>query len=102
MNTKINYLYRDAGNWKFRGSFVVGGAISPKELDPHMFDTERFVPQQVGLKHLLTESWTEDDHLLHEFEEFEETEDPNCLCTAKELIERFAKANADGWFKGIF
>jgi hypothetical protein len=97
-NTLINYLYRDAGNWKFRGSFVVKGRITADDLAPYMFDVERFVPYEVGLKHLLTESWTEDDHVLHEFEEFEETDVDGCLCTAEELKERFISANTRGWF----
>lgn len=29
MKTEVNYLYRDASNYKFRGSFVVAGAFSP-------------------------------------------------------------------------
>ena len=99
-NTLINYLYRDAGNWKFRGSFVVKGHIRPDDLAPYMFDVERFVPYEVGLKHLLTEPWTEDDHVLHEFEEFEETNADECLFTADEFIENFKKASSKGWFSG--
>jgi hypothetical protein len=102
MNTKINYLYRDAGNWKFRGSFIVGGVLARQDLEPFMFNIEWFVPHQVGLKHLLIEPWGEDDHLLYELEDFEETNEQDCICTAEELIGRFASANTRGWFAERF
>jgi hypothetical protein len=60
-----------------------------------------FVAQEVGLKHLLTEAWTEDDHYLHQFDEFEETEDTECLCDAEELKTRFMNAQKRGWFRGL-
>jgi peptidyl-tRNA hydrolase len=99
-NTLIHYLYRDAGNWKFRGSFFVKGHATVEDFAPFMFDVERFVPYKVGLKHLLTDSWTEDHHVLHEFEEFEETDIQEFVCTAEELIAKFREASTQGWFSG--
>lgn len=100
-NTMIHYTYRDAANWKFHGFFVVKGSITYIELEPYMFDHEFFVAQEVGLKHLLTEPWTEDDHYLHQFEESEETEETECLCDAEELKTRFLNAHKRGWFRGL-
>jgi hypothetical protein len=100
-NTMIHYTYRDAANWKFHGCFVVKGGITYSELELYMFDHEFFVAQEVGLKHLLTEAWTEDDHYLHQFDEFEETEETECLCDAEELKTRFMNAQKRGWFRGL-
>jgi hypothetical protein len=66
-----------------------------------MFDTDFFVAEVVGLKHLLTEEWSEDDHMLHEFEEFEETEQTDCLCDANEFKDRFIKASKRGCFMDL-
>jgi hypothetical protein len=98
MNTKINYLYRDEGNWKYRGSFIVEGAVTLNDLRTFLIDHEWFVPSKVGLKHLLSDSWGTDDHLLHEFVGFEETSDQKCICSTRELIARFARASKTGWF----
>jgi hypothetical protein len=100
-NTMIHYTYRDAANWKFRGCFVVKGSLAYSEPQPYMFDHEFFVAQEVGLKHLLTEPWTEDDHYLHQFDEFEETEETECNCDAEVLKTRFMNAHRSGWFRGL-
>ena len=104
--TRINYLYRDAGNWKFRGSFIVEGRIDVEDLAPFFIDHDKFVPQSIGLRHLLTEPWSKHDHLLHEIESTEiieptELEGETHLCKASELVNRFKRANMSGWFEGF-
>ena len=100
MNTRIHYLYRDASNYKFSGSFVVKGGIGREHLQPFLHENGWFIPKKVGLNHLLTEPWDEEeDHSLHELCEFEVTEDRDCVCTAKELIRRFQLASKN-WFGG--
>ncbi len=100
-NTMIHYVYRDAGNWKFRGSFIVKGSIVFSELELYMFDQKFFVAQEVGLKHLLTEPWTESDHYLHQLGEFSETEEKDYLCNTEELKVRFMNAHKRGWFSRL-
>lgn len=97
-NTEISYLYRDASNYKYRGQFVVSGKLLIDQLEPYFFDHEFFVATEVGLKHLLTDSWNEDDHVLHSFEEFEPTEKTEVICSAQDFVARFKKASAKGWF----
>ncbi len=97
-NTLVNYVYRDASNHKYWGSFVVKGKLRLEQIEKHFFDTEFFVATEVGLKHLLTDSWNEDDHVLHSFGDFEPTNIEDTICTVEELVQRFENANIRGWF----
>ncbi|HWY16951.1 MAG TPA: hypothetical protein VNX86_17600 [Rhizomicrobium sp.] len=99
---KITYLYRDAGNYKFWGEFCVLGELSLDNLRPHLFGSEYFVPEKIGIPSLVPESQNDDDHLLHEFHSIEPTEPALCPFTADELIERLRTANASGWFSEMF
>jgi hypothetical protein len=100
-STMTHYMYWGAGNWKFYGSFIFKGNIAYSELEPYMFDHEFFVAAEVGLKHLLPETWTEDNHYLHQFEEFDETEETDYLCDAEELKTRFMNAHKLGWIRRL-
>ncbi|MEZ5870751.1 MAG: hypothetical protein R3D32_02675 [Nitratireductor sp.] len=100
-NTKIHYMYRDAGNWKFFGDFIVSGAVGENELTPYLFDNEFFIPHEVGLKHLLAAPVNGDDHYLHTFESFEPTDEQPSLCSAQELVDRFKTAAKKGWFSSL-
>ena len=97
-NTRISYCYRDAANWKFWGHFAVEGKIDRSDLEHYLDGAEFFVPEKVGLNHLLTEPWSRDDHILHELHEFEPAAGGQTLCTAAELIRRFRVANEQDWF----
>ena len=101
LNTRIEYLYCDASNYKFHGDFVVSGTLSKGDLSPYLFDAEWFVPIEVGLPHLLDLPMNEDDHWLHEFLEFVPTNEGSPICTASELIERFQAASHLGWFSNL-
>ncbi len=50
MNTRIEYLYRDAGNFKVYGEAVLSGEI-PDDLDLSevLIDGYAFVPEDTGL-----------------------------------------------------
>lgn len=98
---KVTYRYADAGNWKYWGEFCVCGELSFRDLQPHLFDGEFFIPERIGLPSLVPDVKNEDDHLLHTFEEFVEIEPAPYECTAGELIERVRLANLGGWFAGI-
>ena len=52
MNTRINYLYRDADNYKMQNSCVISGTITPEQIAAIMDtleDGEYFIPHMVGL-----------------------------------------------------
>ncbi len=101
MLTEVNYMYRDASNYKFHGEFVVEGELSNADLVPFLFEGEWFVPTEVGLPHLLDLPMNEDDHWLHELTGFAPTSDGSPICTASELIEFFRTAHRCGWFSQL-
>lgn len=73
MNTLLEYLYRDASNYKQHGSAVIAGTVSLKEIRHLIIDKEYFIPSQIGLPGLQYKFReqgfdypTEDDHTWHE------------------------------------
>ena len=66
-NTIVNYMYRDAGNYKFYGNFCLSGLLSISEIEPYLINGEYFVPIEIALPSLVPEQMNSDDHLLHEF-----------------------------------
>lgn len=73
MNTLLEYLYRDASNYKQHGSVVMEGSLALKEVRHLLVDGEYFIPSQAGLPDLQQkfraqgfEYPTEDDHTWHE------------------------------------
>lgn len=100
-HTKIEYMYRDASNYKFHGEFVVKGKLRRRQIENFLHEKEFFVPHEVGLDHLLNLPLNQDDHYLHTFEDFQETTDANCICSANEFIEKMRKASSKGWFSSF-
>ena len=97
MNTKINYLYRDAGNYKVFQSQVLSGEITEEQKNTiltHCFPGDYFfIPSRVGLSETRFDSWSVDDLDWFELEGFELTEEePDCDITVSELTENFLKA----------
>lgn len=69
-NTKFQYLYRDAGNYKQYGEVVFKGSILPKEeaaLKDALFDGQWFNAKAVGVPERFFEERNDDDHGMHEF-----------------------------------
>lgn len=100
-NTKVDYMYRDASNYKFHGEFIVKGKLRNSQIIEFLHDHEFFVPHEIGIEHLLNLPLNQDDHYLHTFESFEETSDTNCICTSIEFIEKIKKASCNGWFSSF-
>ncbi len=98
MLTKITYMYRDASNYKFIGEFIVAGQLDFDRLIQHLYDQEYFVPETVGLPHLLNKPMNQDDHYLHTITDICPCALGDPICSADELVSRFEKANNDGWF----
>ena len=100
MNTKIEYMYRDAGNYKFYREAVIDGLLKEEELRSFCFDGDLFIPDDVGL--LPAEKDFADDeeldHPWHELLSVSPTEDASTVdMTAQELLAKFRTADIRGW-----
>lgn len=100
-NTRVNYLYRDASNYKTGNSVVLKGAMTDAqfaEMKSCCADGyEDFVPEQLGLDLIRDWETTEDDHPWAELEDFELVPDkPSTDMTPEKLLEEFRKAK-DNW-----
>ena len=105
MNTRIEYLYRDANNYKVGNTAVVAGEISEDDrlyiFDNCLDDGEYFIPSKVGLPEktfvdLGYKYDAEADHPYFELESMELTDEhPTVNVTAEQVVER-SKAFSDG------
>lgn len=86
-NTKINYMYRCAGNYKTSGSVVVEGALNKNEI-AQLEGIDSFIPEQVDMPALQEGEYDSDlDHPYHEVTSVEIVDEPTdgCDYTAKKL-----------------
>ena len=101
-NTRINYLYRDASNYKVPNNVVIKGILSKKEIElilDSLNEEEYFIPEQVGFPAERFGDITEDDHCWMELTKEDFTlsmATPTIDLTSAEVIERFRKAK-DNW-----
>lgn len=106
MNTKIEYLYRDAANWKRFQHEVVAGEISEKQkaiIFGALQNKENFIPSQVGMRECRFDTVCDDDHVWFELwqDAFSPTNEPPTLTvTADELANAFA-ARKDNWDEAL-
>ena len=97
MNTKINYLYRDASNYKVYNEAVINGILSVEDIETILecrFDGNWFIPRRVGLPEKRFEEWTEDDTDYFELDEdsFEIVEEePTVDITPEKLVKLFER-----------
>ena len=96
MNTRIEYLYRDADNYKVPNEAVVKGAASEEQIRSildSLYEGEFFIPAAVGLPEERFSDW--DDQSDHPFFElcendFSPTDDiPNCDISINDLMSAF-------------
>ncbi len=104
MNTKIEYLYRDAGNYKKYNEAVVKGEFESEDLKTvfkSLRDGEFFIPEQVGLPlERTSDEITEDDHCYAELNEDSITltdDNPTIDATWKGVFEGFKVTLKSGW-----
>ena len=100
-NTRLNYMYRDASNWKCPQDVVLPGVMTDEvflELTACCEDgNEMFIPEQVGLDLIRDWETTEDDHPYCELVDFELVHNrPTTDMTIDDLLEAFRKAK-DNW-----
>lgn len=98
MNTKINYLYRDANNFHFYNECIIYGPITEEQkaaILNSLHEGQYFVPGVVDMPEERFGSISEDDDVWFELGEysFEETcQAPTLHITADELVVRFQDA----------
>ena len=103
-NTKIEYLYRDADNYKVWNECVIEGVLTAEQkkqiLDCRQ-DGEWFIPHMVGLPEKQFEHW--DDQSNHSYFElydwsFTETKlPPTVAVSAEDLTAAFKRCNEVNW-----
>lgn len=98
-NTQLNYLYRDASNYKTMNSVILAGKMTDEQFaemqecceDHH----EMFVPEQLGLDLIRDWETTEDDHPWAELVDYEYTNVNDTVTTVEELLELFRHAKGN-------
>jgi len=102
MNTKIEYLYRDAENYKLWDEVIVEGHLTIEQLEPFYHEGEFFIPSVVGLNDLQSEPLTVNDHIWHTIELVETTDkSPTSNISAEKLLSNFADAAKNDWFQAL-
>ena len=96
--TKIEYLYRDYGNWKFWGEFYLAGNVTFDQIKNLLFDGLWFVPEGIGIESLRPEISSRDDHWLHEIHAVSLAPRANPLMTAEDFVGRLRWAQHKGWW----
>ena len=103
-NTKIEYLYRDADNYKKWNEVVIAGKVTEaqKRVILNSLESEEFfIPEQLGLPIIRPDDkLTAADHPFCELDvnSFSMTDEaPTVAMSANELTEAFRKAGKDGW-----
>lgn len=101
MNTLIEFLYRDACNYKVHNSCVIEGQLSDEQaqvIRDSLDGGEYFIPEQVGLSAERFTDITEDDHCWCElYNDFYKATDeaPTESMTVEQLVAAFAAAKGN-------
>jgi hypothetical protein len=107
MFTELNYMYRDASNYKEGSTLYFEGAVTAEQraaisaaLDSGLY----FIPDDVDLEELqsrLTSFPSEDDHVWHELEGLNIVAslpaDAVVVGPIEDLVEAFRKIGSHGW-----
>lgn len=109
MNTKILYQYRDAGNNKVLGEFVLTGRLTDEQIRSvenslAIFPENGLLPSKVGLPSLIgefvagSEFDPELDHEWHEWIEASETDEAaSTSMSVDQFMENWDKVAREGW-----
>ena len=98
MNTQLEYLYHNAGNYKWFGEVVISGALKRVDIEPYLYEHQFFIPSEVGLPDLQPEKLTEEDHIWHEIVSLKETKaEPTVEISAGIFVEGFKATHAVEW-----
>ncbi|HXI13729.1 MAG TPA: hypothetical protein VNM92_13960 [Thermoanaerobaculia bacterium] len=105
MNTRFEYVYRDASNYKKWREIIFAGRASEglaHRLTAALHDGEWFIAEQVRLPNLflLEFSVNEDDHCWHEFHSLTQTKnvaDDAYARTIDEFVTEVERVRVKGW-----
>lgn len=97
-NTMVQYMYRDASNYKTNSFVVLKGTLSHEQvktlLDKYGEGADGFIPSKIDLKDLqeilqaYDTSYNEDDHPFHELSEIDSTDkEPTVQMTAEKFYQ---------------
>ena len=101
MNTQFSYLYRDAWNFKKIHSVVLPGILTLEQIEPFLREQTFFIPSEVGLPDLQEDVFKSYDHIWHEIETIELTEDQSIgTIDATSLLANFKNASNQDWNEG--
>jgi hypothetical protein len=99
--TKVEYLYRDYGNYKFWGEFWLDDIVSKSQLEPYLMEEMQFVPADVSVPSLTPSPSNDDDHWYHNITDVI----PDCAISPGSLVlnkEKFMSqlraAHQKDWF----
>ena len=104
-NTRFNYMYRDASNYKSCGSVVFRGGIAEAlstRLSAALESTEFFIADQIRIADVFLADWPleQDDHCWHAFSDTELTsdapDDPH-VRTIEEFVAEVERVSMEGW-----
>jgi hypothetical protein len=97
--TRVEYLYRDAGNWKFWGEFDLAGNLTMRAVEKWLLPDNLFVPDAVGIASLVPEIRNNDDHPLHAIWSMRRAMVSRDAIQAADFLERLKKGFEIGWFE---
>jgi hypothetical protein len=106
MNTKIEYLYRDASNYKKINQVIVSGTFDEAQkesIQDCLSEGEYFIPRQVGFPEMRFDKLNEDDHCWFELsvENFSVTSLPAEIQMSVEDVVNAFLAAKDNWDDSI-
>lgn len=100
MNTRFEYMYRDACNYKWFDEIIVPAMLTLDQLLPFLQDKTFFIPSKIGIPDLQPPDWTENDHIWHEITNINTTQEkPMIDITTEQLLYRFRVAHENKWYE---
>lgn len=102
-NTKLRYMYRDAGNWKTHAELALSGSATFEDFAPYLDGGENFIADDVDMEELQPghrNEPNEDDHVWHELVDLEPTEEAEYAGPVADLLAKFKAAHERGWQVG--
>ncbi len=76
----------------------MAGNFCQDDVEKYLNEGMFFIPSEIGLPDLQDEYFGEDDHIWHEIEFIEASDEAATVeINSSELIERFRKAHSEGW-----
>ena len=90
MNTKFEYMYRDAENYKNFHFEVISGTMTFAQIENYLHEHEFFIPSQIGMPDLQNEPLQLYDHIWHEILSITTTNEiPTIEFNTDQIIQKF-------------